>query len=251
MKKFLLGTVGLAALGIAAPAKAADLPARTYTKAPAYIAAVYDWSGFYIGGNGGWGTSRKCWDASTGVGGTFLAAEGCHDAGGAVAGGQIGYRWQNGALVLGVEGQGDWAGLRGSNVSLFTPGTTDRSKVNAFGLVTGQVGYAWNNALLYVKGGAAVTGDKYTGLDTTTGATLGSAKETRWGGAAGVGLEYGFMPNWSAALEYDHMFMGTRTEDLRAPATNAFTREDRIRQDVDTVTARINYRWGGPVIGKY
>src|SRR6266699_5503050 len=59
MKTFLLGTVGLVALGLAAPAVAADLPARTYTKAPPYVAAVYDWSGFYIGANGGWGTSRK------------------------------------------------------------------------------------------------------------------------------------------------------------------------------------------------
>jgi len=256
MKKFLLGAfwlgpVGLVAAGLATSVVAADLPARAYTKAPAYIAAVYDWSGFYLGANGGWGTSRKCWDANTGVGGTFLATEGCHDAGGGVAGGQIGYRWQSGAFVFGVEGQGDWAGLRGSNISLLTPGTSDRSKINAFGLVTGEVGYAWNNALLYVKGGAAITSDKYTGLSTATGATLDSAKENRWGGAAGVGVEYGFMPNWSAALEYDHMFMGTHTEDFRSAATNAITREDRIRQDVDAVTARINYRWGGPVIGKY
>src|SRR5690242_18401058 len=95
-KKFVLGAAGLVAWGIAAPALAADLPARTYTKAPAFIAAVYDWSGFYVGGNGGGATSRKCWNTNTGVGGTFLAAEGCHDANGAVAGGQIGYRWQTG-----------------------------------------------------------------------------------------------------------------------------------------------------------
>jgi outer membrane immunogenic protein len=250
MKKFLLGMLGLACLGMAAPAVAADLPARTYSKAPAYIAAVYDWSGFYIGANGGWGTSRKCWDTNTGLGGTFLATEGCHDASGAVAGGQLGYRWQTGAWVFGVEGQGDWADLSGSNASLFTPGTTDRSKINAFGLMTGQVGYAWNNALLYVKGGAAVTGDKFAGLTTATGTTIDTAKELRWGGTAGVGVEYGFTPSWSAALEYDHLFMGTRTDDFRAP-TAAFTREDRIRQDMDTVTARINYRWGGPVISKY
>src|SRR5262249_44489516 len=90
MKKFLLGMAGLIAL--AAPASAADLAARPYTKAPAMIAAVYDWSGFYVGANGGWGSSRKCWDQV--AGGVFVAAEGCHDATGGVAGGQIGYRWQ-------------------------------------------------------------------------------------------------------------------------------------------------------------
>src|SRR6266699_4845023 len=112
MKKVLLVTASLIALGAAAPAVAADLAARPYTKAPAMIAAVYDWSGFYIGANGGWGTSRKCWDANSGLGGTFVATEGCHDASGGVAGGQIGYRLQTGTWVFGVEGQGDWAGLR-------------------------------------------------------------------------------------------------------------------------------------------
>ena len=64
MKKFLLGTVAL--IAFAAPAAAADLAARPYTKAPpAPIALVYDWSGFYIGANGGWGSSHKCWDFST------------------------------------------------------------------------------------------------------------------------------------------------------------------------------------------
>jgi outer membrane immunogenic protein len=249
MKKFLLCTVGVVAL--AAPAAAADLPARTYTKAPAYIAAVYDWSGFYIGANGGWGTSRKCWDRNTGLAGTFLATEGCHDASGGVAGGQIGYRWQSGAWVFGLEAQGDWADLRGSNVSLLNPLVTDRSKIHAFGLFTGQVGYAWNNVLGYLKGGAAVVGDKYTGLSTATGIAFDTAKELRWGGTVGVGLEYGFTPNWSAAIEYDHLFMGTRTRDFALSTNGAFSREDRIRQDADLITARINYRWGGPVIAKY
>ena len=63
MKKYLLGTVALVAF--AAPAAAADMAARPYTKAPApMIAALYDWSGFYIGANGGWGSSRKCWDVN-------------------------------------------------------------------------------------------------------------------------------------------------------------------------------------------
>ena len=62
MKKFLLGTVGLLALGMAAPATAADLAPRPYTKAPPpMVAPIYDWTGFYIGGNGGWGQSRNCW----------------------------------------------------------------------------------------------------------------------------------------------------------------------------------------------
>ncbi len=121
------------------------------------IAAVYDWSGFYIGANGGWGTSRNCWDVTTAAG-AFLAAEGCHDADGGIAGGQVGYRWQAGHGVFGLEAQGNWADLRGSNAStLRCRRSTPTAPMDAFGLFTGQIGYAWNNALLYVKGGAAVT----------------------------------------------------------------------------------------------
>jgi outer membrane immunogenic protein len=73
----------------------------------------------------------------------------------------------------------------------------------------GQVGYAWNNVLFYVKGGGAVAADRYTTFVTATNLVTGTASETRWGGTVGAGLEYGFAPNWSVAFEYDHLFMGT------------------------------------------
>src|SRR5437588_9441758 len=96
MKKVLLVTASLIALGAAEPALAGDLAARPYTKAPAYVAAVYQWSGFYIGANGGWGSSRNSWDLTV----PFLVGpEGSHDATGGVAGGQVGYRWQTGTWV--------------------------------------------------------------------------------------------------------------------------------------------------------
>src|SRR5229473_2602662 len=198
MKKILLGAIGIVALGLSAPASAADLAARPYTKAPPpMVAAIYDWSGFYIGINGGGGSSHKCWDfvdtfgGVTGVPGS-LVGEGCHNATGGTIGGQIGYRWQSASWVFGVEGQGNWADFSGSNTSLLFAPDFNRSRIDAFGLLTGQVGYAWNNVLFYVKGGAAVTGDKYQAFSGTTGALLASANETRWGGTVGAGLEYGF-----------------------------------------------------------
>src|SRR3954466_14634711 len=232
MMKFLFATAGLIALGVAAPASAADLAARPYTKAPPMIAAIYDWSGFYIGGNAGWATSHKCGNQLAGFTPGF---EGCHDATGGVAGGQIGYRWQTGAFVFGLEAQGDWADLKGSNNSTVF-GVVNRTRIDALGLFTGQVGYAWNNALLYVKGGAAVVRDRYSGFGLGIGAEFDRASETRWGGTVGVGLEYGFTPNWSVAVEYDHLFMGSRdinltaTGVLAAPA-GALVRTDRIGQD--------------------
>src|SRR5207244_6569115 len=135
---------------------------------------------------------RKCCDFVT-PGGVFVANEGCHDATGGIAGGQIGYRWQAGAWVFGVEGQGDWANLRGRNISIITPAFTNDSRINAFGLMTGQVGYAANNVLLYVKGGAAVTGDSFRSFVTATNVLATSVvSDTRWGGVVGVGVEYGF-----------------------------------------------------------
>ncbi|MGY4287749.1 opacity protein-like surface antigen [Bradyrhizobium sp. LM2.7] len=115
MKKTLLGTVALIAL--AAPASAADLAARPYTKAPPpTVAPIYDWSGFYIGTNGGGGSAHKCWDLIN-TGGVVVAppvAMGCHDATGGTVGGQIGYRWQMANWVFGLEAQGNWADFRGS-----------------------------------------------------------------------------------------------------------------------------------------
>ena len=120
MKKFLLGTVGLLALGMAAPATAADLAARPYTKAPPpMVAPIYDWTGFYIGANGGWGQSRNCLDFVERLALTF--ADGCRERSGGLVGGQIGYRWQASQWVFGLEAQGDWADLSNQRVSLFDP----------------------------------------------------------------------------------------------------------------------------------
>jgi outer membrane immunogenic protein len=242
----------------AAPAAAADLPAKVYTKAPAVVPPpIYSWAGFYIGLNGGGGWSHKCWDINGVLGVPVVATrEGCHDASGGLVGGQIGYRWQSANWVFGLEAQGDWANLKGSNFSLLTapfPIFTNNSKIDAIGLFTGQVGYAWNNVLWYLKGGAAVTHDKYNGIATATGLTLDQASETRWGGTVGTGVEIGFAPGWSVAVEYDHLFMGSGNNtftSLVAPA-GVVTRTDSIKQDVDMGTVRINYTFGGPVVARY
>src|ERR1700748_3425070 len=188
MKKFLLGTVGLIALGMAsAPASAADLAARPYTKAPPMVAAVYDWSGFYIGINGGGGSAHSCWDQLVPSG---VLSQGCNNSTGGTVGGQIGYRWQASNWVFGLEGQGNWADFSGSNVAPVggnpVGGALDRTRIDSFGLITGQVGYAWNNVLGYVKGGAAVVSEKYDQFVAPGGPLFESARETRWGGTLGA-----------------------------------------------------------------
>ncbi|QHO77063.1 porin family protein [Bradyrhizobium sp. CCBAU 051011] len=248
MKKVLLVTASLIALGATAPALAADLAARPYTKAPPMVAAVYDWTGFYIGANGGWGSSRNSWDS---VPPAFLVGpEGSHDATGGTVGGQVGYRWQAGTWVFGLEAQGNWADFSGSNVSQVFANSRNHTNVDAFGLFTGQVGYAVNNVLLYVKGGAAVTANSYR-INNFAGALVGvTGDDTRWGGTIGAGLEYAFAPNWSVGVEYNHLFMQDRTYTFTAPG-GGFVGTDRIRQDVDLVTARLNYKFGGPAVSRY
>ncbi len=253
MKSILLVTVSLAALATA-PAFAADLASRPYyTKAPAPVmAALPSWAGFYIGVNGGADWSRNCWTVNR-VGGVAMTptGEGCHNGSSGVVGGQLGYRWQANNWVFGVEAQGDWTDLKASNTSLAFPAVANNTKTDAIGLFTGQVGYAWSTVLWYVKGGAAVTHNKYTGTASAAsllpaGTYIDSASETRWGGTVGTGIEYSFAPGWSVAAEYDHLFMGSR--DITFPATAvAVSRVDSIKQDVDMATVRVNYRFGSPV----
>src|SRR6476469_2125368 len=106
MKKILLGSVALVALGMAGPASAADLAARPYKAAPIAAPMMYCWSGFYVGANGGYGWSRQCIDITAVNTVAFGFAEGCRDSGGGIVGGQVGYRWQSSAFVFGLEDQG-------------------------------------------------------------------------------------------------------------------------------------------------
>jgi len=248
MNRLTLLAAAAIAVGAAAPALAADLPARApapYTKAPAIVQAAYDWSGFYVGINGGWGTSRVNWNADPFPG--FAGGdEGSHDASGGTVGGQVGYRWQMSSWVFGLEAQGNWADFKGSNLSQQFINTTNQTKIDAFGLFTGQIGYAWDRALFYVKGGAAVTDNKYTSITTGVGGGVDTANEPRWGAAVGAGFEYAFAPGWSVGLEYDHLFMGKN--DV---VSNSGFIADQIKQDVDLVTARVNYKFGGPVVARY
>ncbi len=255
MKRTLLVGMGLAAMGIA-PALAADFPAYRYTKAPPIVAPAYSWAGFYLGLNGGGASSHNCWDyTGISISGTFFPASpgvrNCHDATGGLVGGQIGYRWQASNWVFGLEAQGDWANLKGSNVSSELGGTTtNQTKIDAIGLFTGQIGYAWNNVLWYAKGGAAMTHDNYNGISNVTGLVFDRASETRWGGAVGTGVEIAFAPGWSVGVEYDHLFMGSGNVNL-AFVSAPIIRSESIKQDVDMATVRINYTFGGPVVARY
>jgi outer membrane immunogenic protein len=246
MKKFLLGTVGLVAMGIASgPASAADLAARpVYTKAPPMMAAAYDWSGFYLGINGGWAQSNDRRTDPTG------AVFGDYNPNGGTVGGQAGYRWQAGQFVFGLEAQGNWADVSGSTANLLAPAGTIRSKMDAFGLFTGQVGYSWNNVLLYAKGGAAVTDRNYEFVTAGGAVASSTGYDTRWSPTVGAGLEFGFAQNWSLGVEYNHIFEDRHNATFTTVGGVAIT-GNSVGGDTDMVLGRLNYKFGGPMIAKY
>ena len=95
-----------------------------------------------------------------------------------------------------------------------------------------------------------VPDNRYDGLATVSGLVTDTAgSNTKWGGTVGAGIEYGFAPNWSFAVEYDHLFMGT--DNYAFNTAGLPTRNENIKQDADLVTVRVNYRFGGPVVGRY
>ena len=200
MKKFLLGTVALVALGATVPALAADLPARTYTKAPAYVAPIYNWTGFYIGANigGAFSSNNSFGGLTTGNNGNgrFLGGlQGGYDY-------QFAPNW-----VLGVEGQYSW--LANNNGGIAFPGNfVYTNNQRALGAVTGRVGYTWGPALLYVKGGYAYSDNDES--VTLAGAPVAAAfsGDHRNGYTVGAGLEYMFAQNWSAKIEYQYYDFG-------------------------------------------
>lgn len=244
MKKILLVTASMIALSATA-ASAADLAARPYTKAPPpIVSAVYDWTGFYIGINGGWGQSHD----NRSVDG--IGSAGSYDANGGTVGGQVGYRWQAGGWVFGLEAQGNWADFKGSTGNLLVPGGTVRSKTDAFGLFTGQIGYAWNNVLLYAKGGAAVTDRNYQFLAPGGALASSTGYDTRWSPTVGVGLEFAFSQGWSLGVEYNHIFEDSHGATFVTP-TGVAVPGFYTGGDTDMVLGRLNYKFGGPIIARY
>jgi outer membrane immunogenic protein len=199
MKKLLLMTVAFAALGMA-PAGAADLAARTYTKAPP-IAPLPTWAGFYVGAMGGYASQND---------GDLISQKG------GFAGGTVGYNWQMGSLVLGVEADAAWADI---NDSIGVPGiATFGSKIQDMGTVRGRVGYAVDQVLFYGTGGYAWADNKVT---VTAGPLSASESQVHSGWVVGAGVEYMFLPHWSLKGEY--LYRSFSSEDYFAGTISSGT----------------------------
>jgi outer membrane immunogenic protein len=216
-------------------AQAADLPP---VRAPAvvppvvYALPVYNWSGFYVGGNLGAGFANSSWtDPFTGAHDTFSKD-------GFIGGGQVGANWQINALVLGIEGDFDWTSLKGSGHD--SAGNMINTDTQWTSTVTGRIGAAFDRLLVYGKGGVAFAHDNDS-LNDIVGSTA-SASVTRTGWTAGAGFEYAFAPNWSAKIEYDYLGFGSET--LSLPTTNFSPYNTNASLNVQEVKAGINFKFG-------
>jgi outer membrane immunogenic protein len=249
MAKLAVWTMAFSALGVAA-ASAADLPTRKPAPPLPYIAPVTNWGGFYIGGNAGYGwdpasaTFNPASLATTTFGGTppggyvVTGSSGPQSLSvhpqGWLGGGQIGYNWQQNALVFGLEADVDWSGLKGKTSAPFfvngTLGGDDASfvgnvglqqKLDYFGTLRGRLGWANDALLLYGTGGFAwgevktsfntfglnnsVANLPPNGLSAAQLASLqvgASNSNLRGGFAVGAGLEWKVASHWSVKAEY-------------------------------------------------
>jgi outer membrane immunogenic protein len=246
----------LAAVCVAAPAFAADLPAREVATAPVMVSpvSVYDWSGFYIGANvgGAWDNSTS---TNTALDGTFVSSgSGSNSA--VIGGGQIGYNFMvSPNFLLGLEADVQGTSFSGSVLS--TDGSNQHTtKLDEFGTARGRAGFTQNNWLFYGTGGFAWSYGSVTRTQLATvvavppipavAGTAETASNTRTGWVAGAGVEWGITQNWTARIEYLYLDLGSVTSVF--PISN--------RQQVSTLTMNVarfgvNYKFGGPVVARY
>jgi outer membrane immunogenic protein len=273
MNKQVLGAL-IAAIG-ATSAQAADLAARPYTKAPVAVASVYNWTGFYVGGNigYGWGQDTSPIISFADPGGAvgfapYFVANNVYPSrkpAGVIGGGQIGYNWQVNSFVLGAVTDFQAADIHSSGtgvvpLSIFISPSTQSltQKLDYLGTVRGKIGAAFNNVMIYGTGGYAYGHVKssITFDATPTNPVFFTGTSSSWhsGWAAGVGGEYGVGP-WSFGVEYLHYDLGrAAATGFSAPPGLAFpgaslTADQRVAGDI--VRASINYRFGGPVVARY
>jgi outer membrane immunogenic protein len=290
MKRIVIGIAGVASL-LTTSAFAADLAPRMYTKAPPPVAVVYDWTGFYIGGNVGYSWARERTDGNvTGTqnvsvfrtaGPTLVSSVttplgalpliGRADVNGVIGGGQAGYNWQRGTWLFGLEadfqgsderGRGDVCTVAGCPLgsAIFTANT----KLDWFGTARGRVGFLpAERVLLYATGGLA-----YGHFAADAPLLPLSWGSTRAGWTVGAGVEAAIDRNWSVKLEYLYMDLGNvgggsaaATTVVNAPntpstgfntvTTTTLTSAFNTRFTDNILRVGVNYRFGGPVVAKY
>ncbi|MEH2498087.1 outer membrane immunogenic protein [Bradyrhizobium sp. AZCC 1678] len=237
MKKFAIAAAALVVGTVSA--SAADLAARPYTKAPAPIAAVYNWTGFYIGADVGYGWGRSTGTLTNAAG--FFPVPYSLDPSGLIGGGFVGYNWQVSNVVLGIEADWQAADLNESGNFLLggVPTYTIGTKVKDYGSVRGRLGFAFDRWMVFGTAGAAWGrwDTSYALIGGVPFVTASTSSNVGW--TAGAGVEYAFTNNWLGRVEYRYTDLG-RSSFISA-ATNS--RELGNRVTVNDVRVGIAYKF--------
>jgi outer membrane immunogenic protein len=274
MRKLRLWGMALLAFALASPALAADLPAEPSYKAAPLIVPTYDWTGFYIGVNGGysWGKSANTFTITG-----FPAFTGSTHLNGDVFGGQAGYNWQvNNSWVVGIEADVQGANQKGTDTpppivatncvggifcTTTSNGVSMDQTLNWFATARARVGFVpWDHLMLYVTGGGAfgevaatATANAMTTISffgTTTAISSANFANRRAGWTAGGGAEWVISGPWTAKLEYLFVDLGSYSNTV---PVNPLVPSTAINSHVtdNIVRVGINYRFGGPVVARY
>lgn len=239
MKRLLSAAVAVSVLSFAGAALAADLsppPKVGYpVKGAPYVAPLYDWTGFYVGAHAGVGWFQGAADNIAGTG-TANSLSGM----GYLGGGQIGYNYQLGSWVFGIELDMAYTDIRGKGTNPTLAPLEQIVRINWFGSAAGRFGVAWDRTLVYARAGVAygeVKSQAHIPL-----VLLAEGKDTRVGWTVGVGAEWAFLHNWTVRAEYDYLDLGTKTVTLTS-TTGATTTQDS-KATAHMIKLGANYRFG-------
>jgi outer membrane immunogenic protein len=246
MRRIIMGFVATSVLALASAsvASAADIPVKA-----SYAPPAWSWTGFYLGAHvgSGFGTVE-----SEIPGGGFALSS--HNYNGFLGGGQIGFNWQTGPIVIGVEADASATSLKGT-APCVVGFLVCKTNVNWLSTFTGRLGFTADKALIYVKGGAAWA--SFDSSASIAGFNIATASDySQWGATIGAGVEYAFAPGWSAKIEYDYINFGKHsvaftTGGLGGGFGGAGTTNIDVTQNVHLVKFGVNYRFGSSAISAY
>ena len=243
MKRILLTAVSLGTLSLLSPALAADLP---YAKAPSAVATVYDWTGAYVGGYGGGGFGNHNYNDTSGPAGSANFTRN-YDSTGGIGGIEVGYNWQSGIYMTGVEADGFWSGIKGSDASQGL-GVVDQTNLRWGGSLRARGGIAVDRLLLFFTGGWAFGDVQQT--STVPGVVVDQFTNHRNGLTAGGGIAYAVTNNLIGKLEYRYYDFGSLSR-AGNPLTPSGQLPYTVASTYSVVTVGFDFKFGGPVVAKY
>lgn len=255
MKRILM--TGVAAAALTSMASAADLGAQNYAKAPAPVAPIYNWTGFYFGAHvsGAWNANNNL-DVSDPLGGGLGGLIGSRgNSGSFLGGGQVGADYQfSPNFLIGIESQ--ISGLANNERTFFVGGNGNelfQERSDWLASVTGRLGYVSGPGLFYVKGGVAFRNDNGVSPSDTirqiqAGGGSFAVDRKQTGYTVGGGLEYMFAPAWSAKAEYQYYNFGATAVSIGAPGVSLGI---KYRDEIQAIKAGVNYHfnWGAVAAG--